>query len=100
MSHPVENVETYKARMQRKLTAALAPIHLEIHDDSAHHAGHSGHDPRGETHFIVTIVSAAFSGLTAVARHRLVYASVAEELAERVHALNINAITPDEYNLR
>ncbi|MFY9288934.1 MAG: BolA family protein, partial [Alphaproteobacteria bacterium] len=63
-------------------------------------AGHSGHDPRGETHFIVTIVSEAFEGKPSVARHRLVYGAVGDELKERVHALNITALTPSEYNLK
>jgi BolA protein len=86
----------YRDRIQQKLTAAFSPIHLEIIDDSQHHKGHAGHDPRGETHFKVKIVSAAFTGLSRVARHRLVYESLAEELKERLHALNIEAFAPHE----
>ncbi|HEU0118666.1 MAG TPA: BolA family protein [Alphaproteobacteria bacterium] len=92
--------KTYQMRLKEKLTAALHPIHLEIQDDSKRHAGHSGHDPRGETHFIVTVVSDAFEGLNAVGRHRLVYGAVEAELKERVHALNIKALSPAEYNHR
>jgi BolA protein len=87
---------TYKDRIQRNLEAALAPIDIEIIDDSVRHAGHAGHDPRGETHFKIRIVSPAFNGLTRVARHRLVYDALAGELKERVHALNIDAKTPEE----
>jgi BolA protein len=86
---------TYQERIRHKLTAAFQPILLEIHDDSARHAGHAGHDPRGETHFKVKIVSSAFTGLPSVARHRLVYAALAEEMKERVHALNIEALPPE-----
>ncbi len=90
--------ETYQERMRKKLAAALAPIHLEIIDDSARHAGHAGHDPKGETHFKIKIVSGMFENLGRVARHRLVYDAVAEEFKERVHALNIDALSPAEYN--
>ena len=90
------NTLTYKERIQNNLQAALAPVDLEVTDDSARHKGHAGHDPRGETHFKIRIVSAAFNGLTAVARHRLVYDALAAELNERVHAVNIDAKTPEE----
>jgi BolA protein len=87
---------SYQSRLRQKLQQALSPIHLEIIDDSARHKGHAGHDPRGETHFKVMIVSPVFQGLSAVERHRLVYQSVDAELKERVHALNIIARTPAE----
>jgi BolA protein len=90
----------YQTRMRDKLTAALDPIHLEIKDDSKKHAGHAGADPKGETHFSVSVVSPKFEGLNAVARHRLIYAVLAEELKERVHALSLESLTPDEYNRR
>jgi len=90
--------ETYQERMRKKLAATLAPIHMEIIDDSARHAGHFGADAKGETHFKIKIVSDAFEGLDRVARHRLVYDAVAEELKERVHALNIDTLSQTEYN--
>ena len=87
---------TYAERMRAKLEAAFAPTRLEILDDSHRHAGHVGDRPGGETHFNVTIVSAAFAGLTRVARQRLVYEAVADELKERVHALQLRTLAPDE----
>jgi BolA protein len=84
------------ARMERKLTEALRPQRLEIRDDSHKHAGHSGWREGGETHFHVEIVSDAFAGQSRVGRQRLVYAALAEELAERVHALQLRTLTPDE----
>ncbi len=86
------NQLTYRQRIEQKLTAALAPGRLEIVDDSARHQGHAGHDPKGETHFKIRVASAAFKGLSPVARHRLVYDALAEELRERVHALQIEAV--------
>ena len=79
-----------------RLTTALAPSHLEVIDDSAHHAGHAGHDARGESHFTVVIESATFTGLNRVARQRLVNRALADLLAERVHALAIRARAPGE----
>lgn len=87
---------TYQERIRQKLTQTLTPILLEIHDDSARHAGHAGHDPRGETHFNVKIVSEAFAGLPAIARHRLVYDALKEEMRERVHALSLTLKTSQE----
>lgn len=94
------NSETYRARMMRKLTAAFTPNILEIKDDSASHAGHAGQHPLGESHFSVLIVSSVFDKMPAVARHREVYRVLAEELQERVHALSLQALTPEEHTHR
>jgi len=84
------------ARMRAKIEAALSPSLLVIEDDSAKHAGHSGAREGGETHFSIRIVSAGFAGLNRVQRQRKVYAAVAEEIAERVHALSLVTLTPEE----
>lgn len=82
--------------IQDKLTAAFQPSRLEIQDDSARHAGHAGSRPGGESHFNVTIVSQAFSGAPKVARQRMVYRALSEELAGPVHALSVKALAPGE----
>ncbi len=82
--------------IRRKLTERFAPVRLEIIDESHRHAGHAGARPEGETHFAVTIVSAAFDGQGRVARQRLVYQTLAEELATRVHALSLTTLAPGE----
>jgi len=87
---------TMAERIESKLTAAFAPERLEIVDDSHKHAGHGGWREGGETHFNVTVVSAAFAGQSRVMRQRAVYAALAEELAERVHALQLTTLTPEE----
>ena len=82
--------------IRRKLTDRLAPVRLDIVDESHRHGGHAGARPEGETHFAVTIVSAAFAGLGRVARQRLVYQILADELATRVHALGLTTLAPGD----
>src|SRR5438128_2397921 len=82
--------------IRHKLTDRLAPTRLEIVDESHRHAGHAGARPDGETHFAVTIVSAAFAGEPRVTRQRLVYQTLAEELATRIHALSLTTLAPHE----
>jgi BolA protein len=82
--------------IRTKLTERLAPTRLVVLDESHRHAGHAGARPGGETHFNVTVVSAAFAGLNRVARQRLVYQTLSEELAGGVHALSLTTTTPDE----
>ena len=82
--------------IRTKLTERFAPTRLEIEDESHRHIGHEGARPGGETHFAVTIVSGAFSGESRVARQRLVYQTLAKELATTVHALSLTTLTPDE----
>ena len=85
-----------KAAIEKKLTAALAPVRLSIIDESHRHAGHAGARPEGETHFRVEIVAARFGGLGRVQRQRLVYEILAEELQGPVHALALQTRTPEE----
>jgi BolA protein len=83
-----------------KLTAAFTPLALEVRDESARHAGHAGatrgDGSRGETHFHVRLVSAAFEGASRVERQRRIHAALAEELAGPVHALSLSVLTPAE----
>ena len=82
--------------MRRKLIETFQPTVLEITDDSHKHAGHAGARPGGETHFSVEIVAAAFTGKSRVERQRLVYAALAEELNDQVHALALRTRAPGE----
>ena len=79
-----------------KLTAAFQPSRLEIEDDSARHHGHAGASASGESHFNVLIEAAAFKGAAKVARQRMVYRALADELAGPVHALSVKAVAPGE----
>ncbi|MBB3972889.1 BolA family protein [Hansschlegelia beijingensis] len=83
-------------RIESTLREALSPQRLEVVDESHLHAGHAGSRPGGETHFRVRVVSDAFSGVSRINRHRRVNALLAGELAGQVHALAIDARSPDE----
>lgn len=81
------------AEIKRRLENDLAPVSLEISDDSHLHRGHAGaKDGRG--HFTVTICSAAFTGLKPLQRHRLVYAAMGSMMETDIHALVIAAEAP------
>jgi BolA family transcriptional regulator, general stress-responsive regulator len=84
------------AEVIRERLAPLAPVTLEIFDDSAEHAGHAGVRESGGGHFEVLLVSPAFAGKSAVARHRMVYQTVADLIPHRIHALAIRAYAPGE----
>lgn len=89
----MSNVSLHDA-MTQALTAQLEPVALELVDDSAAHAGHAG--ARSGAHFNLRIVSTRFAGMPRIARHRLVYDALRPWMAEGVHALAIDARTPDE----
>jgi BolA protein len=82
--------------IRAKLSEGLNPVRLDIVDESHRHAGHAGARPDGESHFQVAVVSAAFAGKNRVARQRLVYGLLAEELRTDIHALSLTTLTPDE----
>ena len=83
-------------QIRDKLTAALSPVRLDVIDDSHRHEGHAGHDGRGESHFRLLIVSDMFVGLSRLDRQRLVHEILASELQDRVHALSMRTLTPEE----
>ncbi|HEX4896607.1 MAG TPA: BolA family protein [Solimonas sp.] len=83
------------ARIRAALEEALAPETLVIEDDSAAHAGHAG-AASGRGHFNLSIVSAAFRGLSPLARHRAVYAALGALMETDIHAVSIHARTPEE----
>lgn len=84
------------AAIERKLGEAFAPSSLAVENQSDAHSG-----PRGrETHFKVVIVSDRFAGVSLIQRHRLVNAALAEELQGGVHALSIEALTPEQWAAR
>jgi BolA family transcriptional regulator, general stress-responsive regulator len=81
--------------IRRALAAALAPARLEIVDESHLHAGHAG-AREGKGHFRILVVAECFRGLAPIKRHRKVYAALAALLETDIHALGIDARTPDE----
>jgi len=85
----VEKVE----RIRRLLTAALAPVQLDVIDEGHKHAGHAG---EGKGHFFARIVSPAFAGKNPIQRHRMVYEALGEMMPDGIHALSIEAKAPGE----
>ena len=83
-------------KMETLLTAAFAPVHLAVINDSASHHGHSGDDGSGESHFTVEIESATFVGVSRVMRQRMVNKALGDLPGQRVHALAIKATAPGE----
>lgn len=80
--------------VRRALLDGLPAREVEIVDESDAHVGHRGSG--GGAHLRVTIVSDAFVGKAPLARHRAVHALLAEELSQRIHALALVTLTPDE----
>lgn len=87
---------TLRDWMEARLREQLAPVRLDVIDESHLHAGHSGARPGGETHYRLDIVASAFAGKSRVERHRLVNALMEEAFTRGLHALALRARTPDE----
>ncbi|MCB5187042.1 BolA family transcriptional regulator [Methylobacillus caricis] len=78
----------------RSKLAVLDPVQLDIHDDSALHAGHAGNN--GGSHFTLTITSSQFCGKSHIIRHRHIYQALGNLIPGRIHALSIKAFATDE----
>jgi BolA protein len=80
----------------RNRLASLAPLTLDLRDESAQHAGHAGSRSSGGSHWHLAIVSEAFRGKSAVARHRMVYEALGDLMKSDIHALRIEALAPEQ----
>lgn len=87
---------TRQDRIAAALNKVFQPLELEVSDESDQHHGHGGWREGGETHFRVRLVSAAFVGVSRIARHRLVTDALADEFAGGLHALAIQVKAPGE----
>jgi BolA protein len=100
-SPPMTNSPSRADRLHAALTHAFAPAVLQVRDDSASHAGHSGAPAGGQSHYSVLLVSAAFHGLSRVARSRVVHSALAAEFGPAetggMHALALTLRTPEEH---
>lgn len=94
INHLSANSTDFETQLREKL-AALNPIRVELIDDSALHAGHEG-AKSGGGHYRLLVVSAAFTGISTLARHRLVYNAVGDLMHQRIHALSIKSLAPNE----
>ena len=87
--------EATMREIEQRMRAQLAPASVDLIDESALHAGHAG-AAGGGGHYRMRIVSPRFAGLSRVARHRLVYDPLSDLMRNAIHALTIEALTPDE----
>lgn len=88
---------SFSKSLHDKLSAAFDPVSLEIVNESHLHAGHQeAFDGTGETHLRVRIVAPEFSNMSRVERHRAINELAKEEIASGLHALAIDARTPQE----
>lgn len=78
--------------IRQRLTTALQPVELDVVDEGFKHVGHAN---EGKGHYHVRVVSAAFAGQLPIKRHRLVYAALGELMDHGIHALSIDAKSPD-----
>jgi len=84
---------TVAAVIEQKLLDAFQPSHLEVINESNNH----NVPPGSESHFKVVIVAKAFEGERLIKRHRLVNAVLAEELAQKIHALALHTYTESQW---
>lgn len=84
----------WRQRLFNKLTEAFTPLHLELVNESPAH----GLPESAEKHFRVVLVSSKMEGLARIDRHRAVNDLLAAELREHIHALSVQAFTPDEWD--
>ncbi|MBT5074648.1 MAG: BolA family transcriptional regulator [Kordiimonadaceae bacterium] len=87
---------TVKENIESKMNKAIKTQFLEVIDESHKHAGHSGARPEGETHFHINMTADEFNGKSRVARQRLVYKILEDELAGPVHALSLSIKGTDD----
>ena len=83
------------ADAMRACLSVLDPMRVDIRDDSARHAAHAA-THKGGGHFSMTIVSRHFAGKRMMERHRMVYDALGALMQRDIHALSIEAKTPEE----
>ena len=82
--------------IEQKLSAEFQPLHLDVLNESHQH----NVPPGSESHFKVVLVSPAFDDKRKVARHQMVYGVLAEEMANKIHALALHTYTQTEWEQR
>jgi BolA protein len=86
-------------RIRSILGERLDPVHVDLVDDSAKHAGHPG-ATSGGGHYRVLVVSARFEGRSRLEQHRLVNEALGEMIGREIHALGIETLTPSQWRER
>lgn len=74
----------------RQALGSLAPVHLDVINESALHSGHAGDDGSGESHWRIVIKAAALDDMSRIGRHRAIHAALGKDIIGRIHALAID----------
>mgnify|MGYP006238444879 FL=1 len=85
------------SRIEKIRTALMQnfkPQKLEIFDESHLHTGHQG-AKSGKGHYRVLISSELFRGVPQIKRHKMVFKALSDLLDTDIHAISIDASTPD-----
>ena len=85
-----------RTRIETKLRESFAAPYVLVVDESHQHAGHAG-AREGGGHFRAVVVSERFVGKLPVERQQLVYAVLAEEMGNEIHALSMQTLTPAQW---
>jgi BolA protein len=83
--------------IRTRLESALDAQHVDVEDESRHHAGHAGARAGGESHFRALVVSARFEGKGRIERQRMVYGALGDWMSGPIHALAMQTLTPAEW---
>ena len=89
------NPKERREEIIRRLKDAFEPETLGVEDESYMHRGHEG-AADGRSHFRVLIISEVFEGKNLIDRHRMIYRVLDEMMRIDIHALAIDAWSPDE----
>ena len=76
-----------ESEIRASLDGAFQPTELNVINESHKHAGHSGDDGSGESHWQVTIAAPVFAKMSRVDRHRAIHAALGADIMGRLHAL-------------
>ncbi|MFQ5543272.1 MAG: BolA family protein [Nitrospiria bacterium] len=93
-----ETTQLVKEKIERKMKDILSATFVDVIDESWKHAGHAG-AASGGGHFIVSVVSEKFEGVSLLNRNRLVFDVLKEEMQGEIHALVVRAKTPEKDRL-
>ena len=85
-----------KLRIETRIQEALAPLYLDVVDESYMHAV----PPDSESHFKLLVVSETFEGVPLIERHRRLNELLADEFSQGLHALTMHTWTPVEWQAK
>lgn len=98
--HPLIPADPILTKIEQRLRTALSVTHLSLMDDSAHHQDHPESPGHSASHLKLYVVSPDFQNKTPLERHRLIYAALGGLMGTIIHAIHINASTPNEWALK